>query len=412
MIIDLFSGARGWEAASDVDAIGFELDRDAARTSAAAGYKTVRCDLFDYPIPTGRVEGVIGSPPCQPFSRAGKRDGMSALVDVVRHIDTCQYGWHEPEAEWRRDPRIGLVVEPLRWALTKVPEWCAWEQVPDVLPVWEACARVLRAQGWSVWTGCLSAEQYGVAQTRERAFLIASRTRTVQPPEPTHQEYRPGQPAELSVGLFGEVLPWVSMADALGWGFVDFGDRECKNGCIRQAEEPAPTICAAHDNGNMRFRVGFPRLDDQGTSPDGYRERDWRSDDEPAFAVTEKARSWILQTNRGQDDDGSRQTRDTTAPAPTFSASAGGQWCFERPATTVVGSFRPDVIAGPGYRGPGDGPRQNAPGSVKITLEDALVLQSFPADWPLQGTKTSKFRQVGNAVPPLLAAAVLRSACG
>jgi DNA (cytosine-5)-methyltransferase 1 len=340
VIVDLCAGARGWEAASDVDAVGFELDRDACRTSAAAGYKTVRCDLFDYPIPHG-VEGVIASPPCQPFSQAGNRTGMSVLADVVRFIDTCADGWHEPEAAWRRDPRIGLVVEPLCWALKTSAAWCAWEQVPDVLPVWEACARVLRAHSWSAWAGVLSAEQYGVPQTRERAFLIASRFKTVQPPTPTHQAYRPGESANHGpvTDLFGHtILPWVSMAEALGW-------------------------------------------------PDHR----------------------VLETNRGQDEYGNRQTRTSDLPAPSFTTKAGAQWCWDRPATTVVGSFRPDIIAAPGYRLPGDGPRQNAPGSVQVTIYEALALQSFPRDWPLVGNKTSRERQVGNAVPPLLAAAVLRS---
>jgi DNA (cytosine-5)-methyltransferase 1 len=37
------------------------------------------------------------------------------------------------------------------------------------------------------------------------------------------------------------------------------------------------------------------------------------------------------------------------------------------------------------------------------------VLQGFPADLPVAGGRTSQFRQVGNAIPPPMAAAVLRS---
>ncbi|WP_342216349.1 MULTISPECIES: DNA cytosine methyltransferase [Nocardia] len=44
---------------------------------------------------------------------------------------------------------------------------------------------------------------------------------------------------------------------------------------------------------------------------------------------------------------------------------------------------------------------------LRITVEEAAVLQSFPPGYPWSGTKTAKFRQIGDAVPPALAAAVL-----
>ena len=87
-------------------------------------------------------------------------------------------------------------------------------------------------------------------------------------------------------------------------------------------------------------------------------------------------------------------------------------WAHERPATTVVGTFRPEIISPPGYRGPGEYSRHNAPGGFSTSLEERLVLQGFPSDWPLQGPKTAKSLQVGNAVPPPLTRAILRANLG
>lgn len=105
------------------------------------------------------------------------------------------------------------------------------------------------------------------------------------------------------------------------------------------------------------------------------------------------------------------RTLDQPAPTIAFGNASSG-WAWERPSTTIVGSFRPDIVAAPGYRKPGDPPRQNTPGSVQVTLEQAATLQSFPDGYPWQGSKGKRFQQVGNAVPPLLAQAILGALVG
>ena len=106
------------------------------------------------------------------------------------------------------------------------------------------------------------------------------------------------------------------------------------------------------------------------------------------------------------------QERSLDAPAPTVTSQTAGwslpDWCFNRPSTTIVGSFKPEIVAAPGYRTTVS--RQNAPDSVRVTVHEAGVLQSFPADYPWQGAKGKQYLQAGNAVPPLLAAHALAAA--
>jgi DNA (cytosine-5)-methyltransferase 1 len=61
----------------------------------------------------------------------------------------------------------------------------------------------------------------------------------------------------------------------------------------------------------------------------------------------------------------------------------------------------------PAHPGPSTGPFHwdNRPLSVR----ELLRLQSFPADWMVEGTRVEQVRQVGNATPPLLAEAIGRS---
>ena len=121
------------------------------------------------------------------------------------------------QSELLGDPRIGLVLSPLHYAARFQPTYLAFEQVPPVLPVWEAMAGELRELGYSVWTGLLHAEQFGVPQTRKRAILMARRDGVeVSPPVPTHSKYHNRTPEKLDEG----VQKWVSMAEALKWGMT------------------------------------------------------------------------------------------------------------------------------------------------------------------------------------------------
>ncbi|WP_108987208.1 DNA cytosine methyltransferase [Streptomyces coelicoflavus] len=347
-VLDLFAGPGGWSEglrALGLQDVGIEIDPAACATRAAAGHTTIRADVAAYPTAPlrGKVSGLIGSPPCQTFSAAGLRAGNTdrdlchqGLVDLACGRDT-----RDALRTACTDPRSLLVVEPLRYALDLRPDWIALEEVPAVAPLFAHTAGILREHGYSVWTGVLNAADYGVPQTRRRAFLLASCTRAVAPPEPTHAQ-DPGPET-----LFGPALaPWVTMAAALGWGATD---------------RPVPTVTAG--GGKNGGPEPFP------------------TSGRKALMDAQRRGSWVLRHSNRRN----ATVRRTDEPAATLLfAKASNDVAWEK--------------AGPA-----------GPESVRISVQEAAALQTFPVGYPFQGTKTRQFEQIGNAVPPLLATAALRN---
>ena len=427
LVIDLFAGPGGWDVGAQtigLHPVGLEIDAAAVATRYAAGHATWQQSVPDVTdtqlaVLRGHVDGLIASPPCQDFSAAGKKAGIGG--------DKGELMWQVP-----------------RWAKALRPRWICCEQVPPAEAWFRLFAHDLRADGYSTWVGILCAADYGVPQTRRRVFLIASLDRAVQPPEPTHCEGG----SEASMFTPG-LLPWVSMADALGWeddlelhhprgaGMVErHGERNGKptsgpagvmtskgrswelrpgitdsqpNRRSYDLTEPAPTVAFGHDSGNWVWAAVGDDCPGCGCS--------WDLHDAGGFCAgrcggnvcTDAGKRVALRSGQSIAGEG-RAERSVDEPAVTMTGRADlCSWVHERPATTIVGSFSPDTVAAPGYRRPGDPPRQDTPGSVKITTTEAAILQGFPPDYPWQGSRSKQFEQIGNAVCPPVAKAILRT---
>jgi DNA (cytosine-5)-methyltransferase 1 len=412
LIVEGFHGPGGWAEGRRLlglpgRAVGMEWDASACKTAKAAGHTVIRCDVAHYPTAPflGRRIAKVDSPPCQAWSRAGKGLGLVDQPLVHQAVEDLSRG-RDTRAELRgacKDARSLLAAEPMRWHHDLRPEWITLEEVPDVLPLWKQYAAILRAWGYSVWVGILNAADYGVPQTRRRAILIASRIRDVAPPEPTHAQH-----AE-EAGLFGPSrVGWVSMAEALGWGATDRPvPTVTAGGGKTGGAEPFPTqaraaLIASRDRGDWVLR--------NGTQANAA----VRALDEPAGTLFFGARcndvSWVLRN--GNQPNAAVRTADEPAPTMAFGNNAARiEWVQNRPATTVCAT---DRIAPPGHRDRNCGGESQfaSPDTVRITIQEAAVLQSFPVDHPWQGTKTAIFTQIGNAVPPVLAAHVLSAVAG
>jgi DNA (cytosine-5)-methyltransferase 1 len=392
LILDLCAGAGGWEEGARTlgmtDTIGLELFHDPCRTALAAGHRRIRTDIATYPTApfTGRVWGLVASPPCQAWSLAGKRGGerdRAACHDLVDRIAAGNVDNAGGAAGYRwADDRSALVTEPVRWVRDLRPEWVALEQVPPVLDLWRHIAHVLSGWGYRVWVGRLCAADYGVPQTRVRAILVASRTRRVGPPAATHHDPRGGLDA-----LYGR--PWVSMAEALGWtGIVDTGvnseDSHGRHPYRRDTDQPAPTVTG--HSGSQWQLIGQRR--DAGPAA----ERAPRGLEEPSYTIRAEGSGtapsgteWVLDGAHRRKSGDRTRPRQLNQPAPTIAfGHSDMRWTSGESAD-----------------------RDN-----RVTVEQAAILQGFPADYPWQGGKTSRYLQVGNAIPPPLAAAVITAATG
>lgn len=460
-VIELFAGPGGVSEGLALlgikrqQAVGVEYEADACATAEAAGHRRLKADVttltpakvaaFYFPSTQGVITGIHGSPPCPGFSMAGKGKGREDLELIISAIDSIlgeeavevdakgeahiRQAMSVEEAleyvrEFQQDERSALTLEIVRWVKDLNPEWITLEQVPPALPAWEAIAVLLRAWGYNVVTGNVQAEQYGVAQTRKRALLLASRVAEVSLPEPTHSKYYSRSPEKLDAG----VCRWVSMAEALGWGegervfepgdctviygpeeapeslidgirslaggkwgpvtrsleepalsitgsgrnvgfeFTHMGDVYNSKGCIRTLDEPAPTITSSMDNGNFQF------IDQDNPQPQAAERVDRKR-------VAEVA-SERLNNQSGTEFD--------------------LEWPCDRPAPVIAGR---GLVTMPGANANRfNGATKSRNDGLRVTVEEAGVLQSFPRDYPWKGNKTSTYQQVGNAVPPLLAA--------
>lgn len=262
----------------------------------------------------GEAELVIGGPPCQGFSVAGKMDPNDPRSEMVfRFMDAVD-----------RIRPVAFLMENVAALATK-----RWSLVLNRL--------VSRANdmGYDVHVRVLNARDYGVAQNRQRTFLF-------------------GMP----------------------------------RGCLPQLPPVSRDIFTARSELEKLLPCNDP-------------------DVIPSAKIT-LAKNPVLRLSpyAGFLVNGRGRIIDLDAACPTLPASMGGN------KTPIIDELALEFNAEPWVEGyhadlmDGEPPLKEIPKHVKLrrmSMNEAAAIQGFRYLYPFQGNASSRWSQIGNAVPPLLA---------
>jgi DNA (cytosine-5)-methyltransferase 1 len=303
-VVSLFTGAGGLD-------LGFEragADTLICVDNDPESCKTLRHNRPDWPVFEGDIRSfdpepyagadlVVGGPPCQGFSTAGKGN-----PDDPRNF------------LWQEYFRVVEAVMPKAIVIENVSGLKHQRNGDHLTGIIESLEKL----DYHFAVGVLNAADFGVPQTRRRLFVIGMKGHVPTLPEPTVTSYK-------------------TVKEAIG---------------------------------------------------DLVRRRSAAFNQEPNSHAPHIVKKWS-KLMPGEIDPNYRRAR-LHADRPSHTIRAGGGY---GPKGNHLAGFHPPIHYSL--------PRQ-------LTVREAARLQSFPDDWIFKGSKTAQGRQVGNAVPVLMAEAVAR----
>ncbi len=188
--LSLFSGGGGLDIAFHdagfdiVEMVELEskyiktLQKNSTSGKCLENSKPICIDIKDYfPDTDLQVDFIIGGPPCQSFSAAGRRAaGVSGTSDS----------------------RGTLFEEYVRLLKTLQPKGFLFENVYGIIGAqkgkdWQAIQDAFKNAGYKIYFRILDAADYGVPQHRERLFIVGLKEGNYLFPYPTHGFDSPGQ---------------------------------------------------------------------------------------------------------------------------------------------------------------------------------------------------------------------------
>jgi DNA (cytosine-5)-methyltransferase 1 len=350
-LIDLFAGCGGMTAGfvgegfTPVAAV--EWDRSAASTYAANfGESHMHWgDIGEFPdSDIPSADVVIGGPPCQGFSNLGRRD----VNDPRNKL-------------WKQYLRFVQVAKPKVFVIENVQRFQKSAEFQLLLD--ETADGMIK--DYTLSTGVLLAADYGVAQRRPRTIVIGSRVGEIGLPPRTHsKEVSDGLKVWGTVRSRIEGLPerpaTTTLPDMKTEFFGQAIGGEFKWLDLHVGRMPSELSLLRYDSvppGGGRFDV-----------PTELLPRCWR---EKASGTTDVM----------------------------------GRMRWDAPSLTIrTEFFKPEKGQYLHPQWEQDGARVNR----VITHLEAALLQDFPEDYLWCGTKIEIAKQIGNAVPVGLAAAIAR----
>jgi DNA (cytosine-5)-methyltransferase 1 len=367
-IIDLFAGAGGLTT-------GFHLAGFQSLCAIDSNHKALVTYQHNYPqtkiinqdicqinpaeiradlgLKPEQLKAIIGGPPCQGFSRN--------IPAGYRYID---------------DPRNQLYRIFLAFVKEFRPLYVIIENVPEILTAYKGLfkneiTKQLVLLGYKVTSGSLNAANYGVPQTRNRAFFVASLERVINLPEPTHfddlSNNEQKQESCLQMNLFkSNISSIITVKDAIS-------DLPSLNAGQEYHQEQYPSAPQTIYQALIR---------NHSTKITNHVAR--------ALSPVQMARVRILK--EGQD---ARNLPPELAPKKHYSG-AYGRLYWNQPARTITRwVFHP-----------GSGRFFHPTQDRTITIREAARLHSYPDNFHFLGSYTEMASQIGESVPPLLAKAI------
>lgn len=376
------------------------------------------------------IDVIIGGPPCQAFARVGR----AKLREVAAH----------PEA-FKQDARGNLYLRYLEYVRQFQPLALLVENVPDVInygghniPL-EMC-EILTGMGYQCQYTLLNASHYGVPQMRERMFLLAyteELKHNVEFPAPTHW-------VELPKGYEG------SRRVALKSIYDNFLEAPFFTPLQKPSLDLPPAITTEEALGDLpkitihlegKLRRGTRRFDEILPYPDtnmippyadlmrnwlGFENHQGIKDhvirslprDYPIFQRMNagdqypQAYQHALALFREKLTELTRNKKQILPSTPEYESLRSqmvppydaskfpNKWRkmeADKPARTLMAHLGKDGYSHIHY---------DSSQARTISVREAARLQSFPDGFIFSGSMNSAFRQIGNAVPPLLACSI------